>query len=103
MRTTPTPLFGNQKSVKAPPGNAAHFFTQGRQHRDLMGIVLKFRPDGFCSENDCRGLLMEDARACPQNHFSSGLFRFPRAEEGRGVADGGCAGSGAKRLRIQRR
>ena len=29
-RTHPTPLFGNQKSVKAPPGNAAHFFTQGR-------------------------------------------------------------------------
>ena len=43
MRTTPFSLFGNQKSVKAPPGNAAHFFTQGRQHRDLMGIVLKFK------------------------------------------------------------
>jgi len=23
---TPTPLFGDQKSVKAPPENAAHFF-----------------------------------------------------------------------------
>jgi hypothetical protein len=23
---TPHPLFGDQKSVKAPPGNAAHFF-----------------------------------------------------------------------------
>ena len=27
---TPPPFFGNQKSVMAPPGNAAHFFTQGR-------------------------------------------------------------------------
>ena len=27
---TPTPLFGNQKSVKAPSPNAEHFFIPGR-------------------------------------------------------------------------
>ena len=28
--STPTPLFGNQKSVKAPSPNAGHFFIHGR-------------------------------------------------------------------------
>jgi hypothetical protein len=29
---------------------------QGGSIGILMGILLEFRPDGFCSENDCLGL-----------------------------------------------
>jgi hypothetical protein len=41
-RTTPTPLFGNQKSVKAPPGNAAYFFIPVAMRR--RGRSLWARP-----------------------------------------------------------
>ena len=36
-RTTPPPLFGNQKSIKAPPPNAVHFFIRGTQNRNYCG------------------------------------------------------------------
>ena len=39
---TPPPFFGNQKSVKAPPGNAAHFFIPVAMRR--RGRTLWARP-----------------------------------------------------------
>jgi hypothetical protein len=53
----PHPPFSEIKNRLRPlPEMPRIFSLRGGKHRDLMGILLEFRPDGFCSENDCLGL-----------------------------------------------
>ena len=53
----PHPPFLEIKNQLRPlPEMPRIFSLRGGKHRDLMGILLEFRPDGFCSENDCLGL-----------------------------------------------
>jgi len=49
----PPPFFGNQNQLRPLPEMPRIFSLRGGKHRDLIGILLEFRPDGFCSENDC--------------------------------------------------
>ena len=74
-----------------------------------MGILLEFRPDGFCSENDCLGLFNELAQASKTRERARkmtsrrGLYRaFPRAEEGRGVADAAALAPIAAEREVER-